>query len=226
MGRKLEKYISGGEIVMKTLSEKGVQIGFGLVGNPISPMLVYASKYEIKIISVRHELNAIHMADGWAQKSKKPGVVFVTAGPGFTNTYSGIIKAHKAGTPLVIITASISQISRDCGALQELEELDTIKRYSIKLQIFVHNDSSWGICKSAQRLLYLTEESVDIRDTRYELISEAFGHKGLLINTIDELHNALSDTRALKETICYNLIMDTNEYSPGAIKYNEVLKIK
>ena len=49
-------------------------------------MLVESEKLDIKIIDVRHEVNAVFAADAMSRLSGVPGVAIVTAGPGVTNT--------------------------------------------------------------------------------------------------------------------------------------------
>ena len=54
---------------------------------------------KIKLILVRHEQGATHMADGYARATGKPGVVLVTSGPGATNTVTGLLTALMDSVP-------------------------------------------------------------------------------------------------------------------------------
>jgi acetolactate synthase-1/2/3 large subunit len=58
---------------------------------------------KIKLILVRHEQGATHMADGYARSTGKPGVVLVTSGPGATNTVTGLLTALMDSAPMVVI---------------------------------------------------------------------------------------------------------------------------
>ena len=58
---------------------------------------------DIKLVLVRHEQGATHMADGYARATGKPGVVLVTSGPGATNTVTGLLTAHMDSSPIIVL---------------------------------------------------------------------------------------------------------------------------
>ena len=79
--------ITGAEIVIKALIDQGVDTVFGYPGGAILP--IYDELFQqkkIKHILVRHEQAATHAAEGYARSTGKIGVVFVTSGPGATNS--------------------------------------------------------------------------------------------------------------------------------------------
>lgn len=122
--------ITGGELVVLSLKKYFVDKVFTLVGNHLSPILVHAHKHQLEVIDVRHEQAAVHMADGYAQTTRTPGVAMVVGGPGFTNSITGIVKAYMANTPmLVIVGASVPQ-QKDCGGLQDMNQIGMIKEYT------------------------------------------------------------------------------------------------
>jgi len=86
---------------------------------PIFDALVDAP--ELKIILVRHEQGATHMADGYAKATGKTGVVLVTSGPGATNTVTGILTAHMDSVPLVILTGQTITQNLGKDAFQEAD---------------------------------------------------------------------------------------------------------
>ena len=86
---------------------------------PIFDALVDAP--ELKIILVRHEQGATHMADGYAKSTGKTGVVLVTSGPGATNTVTGILTAHMDSVPLVILTGQTITQNLGKDAFQEAD---------------------------------------------------------------------------------------------------------
>jgi acetolactate synthase-1/2/3 large subunit len=67
---------------------------------PIFDALVDSS---IKLIMVRHEQGATHMADGYARATGKAGVVLVTSGPGATNTVTGLLTALMDSVPIIVL---------------------------------------------------------------------------------------------------------------------------
>ena len=59
---------------------------------------------DIRFISVQHEQNAAHMADGYSRVTNRHGVCIAQNGPGITNFVTGIAAAYWAHSPVVAIT--------------------------------------------------------------------------------------------------------------------------
>ena len=125
MKKKREKNssISGSEILLKSLIEEGVDTIFGYPGGAIMPVFdaLYDYRKELNHILVRHEQGAIHAAQGYARAAGKAGVVFVTSGPGATNTITGIADAMIDSTPLVIISGQVVSSLLGTDAFQEID---------------------------------------------------------------------------------------------------------
>lgn len=119
--------VSGGALAAQVMKNDGIRHLFGLVGGHIYPIFEGCVEMGIKVIDVRHEESAAHMAEGWALSTGKPGVCIGTAGPGFTNMLTGIANSYAGSTPLLAIggRASINQF--DTGALQDFNQLDVVK---------------------------------------------------------------------------------------------------
>ena len=118
----MKKRMNGAQIVVEVLKKQGVEYIFGYPGGacmPIFDALVDAP--ELKIILVRHEQGATHMADGYARSTGKTGVVLVTSGPGATNTVTGILTAHMDSVPLVILTGQTITPNLGKDAFQEAD---------------------------------------------------------------------------------------------------------
>ena len=114
--------MNGAQIVVEALKRQGVEYIFGYPGGacmPIFDALVDAP--EQKIILVRHEQGATHMADGYAKATGKTGVVLVTSGPGATNTVTGILTAQMDSVPLVILTGQTITPNLGKDAFQEAD---------------------------------------------------------------------------------------------------------
>jgi len=92
-----------GTAIAKVLHAHGVKFVFCLAGGHIAPILVGAEDAGIRVIDVRHEVNAVFAADAVARISGVPGVAAVTAGPGVTNTVTAIKNASMAQTPVVLL---------------------------------------------------------------------------------------------------------------------------
>jgi acetolactate synthase-1/2/3 large subunit len=76
---------------------------------------------KIKLILVRHEQGATHMADGYARASGKPGVVLVTSGPGATNTVTGLLTAQMDSAPMIVICGQTNATNLGKDAFQEAD---------------------------------------------------------------------------------------------------------
>ncbi|MDH5237077.1 MAG: thiamine pyrophosphate-binding protein, partial [Acidimicrobiia bacterium] len=76
---------NGGEALIKSLENEGVEVIFGLPGGAILPVYDPILDSSIRHILVRHEQGAGHMAEGYAHATGKPGVAMVTSGPAATN---------------------------------------------------------------------------------------------------------------------------------------------
>jgi thiamine pyrophosphate-dependent acetolactate synthase large subunit-like protein len=77
---------------------------FGIVGSAYMDALDLFEPAGIRFISVAHEQNAAHMADGYSRVSGRHGVCIAQNGPGVTNFVTGIAAAYWAHSPVVAIT--------------------------------------------------------------------------------------------------------------------------
>src|SRR5262245_58109894 len=98
-----QKIPTGGEKIVQCLEREGVEYIFGLSGGAAMPIFDALVDSKIKLILVRHEQGATHMADGYARSTGRPGVVLVTSGPGATNTVTGLLTALMDSAPVIVI---------------------------------------------------------------------------------------------------------------------------
>ncbi|MEA2832071.1 MAG: hypothetical protein QOG66_273 [Methylobacteriaceae bacterium] len=112
----------GADIVVRTLDRAGLTNIFTLSGNHIMPIFDAAIGTRLKLIHVRHEGAAVHMADAWGRLSGMPGIALVTGGPGHANAIGALATAQAAESPLILLSghASLDEIGR--GAFQELPQ--------------------------------------------------------------------------------------------------------
>jgi len=117
----------GGYLAAKALKNEGVECIFTLCGGHIQSIYGGCLDLGIKIIDVRHEQAATHAADGWARVTRKPGVAIVTAGPGLTDSITGIANAMRAGSPMIVIGGQAPVFQFEKGALQETDHLALVR---------------------------------------------------------------------------------------------------
>ncbi len=131
--------LSGGEIVVQSLKDEGVEFLFGYPGGAVLHLYdAIFHQQEVKHILVRHEQAAVHSADAYARSTGKPGVVLVTSGPGATNAVTGIATAHLDSIPMVIISGQVGTPVIGSDAFQEVDMVG-ITRPCVKHNLLVKN---------------------------------------------------------------------------------------
>jgi acetolactate synthase-1/2/3 large subunit len=131
--------MKGSKILLESLKKEGVEIIFGYPGGVVLPLFdeIYNEK-QIKLVLVRHEQGAAHMADGYARSTGKAGVCLATSGPGATNLVTGIATAYMDSIPIIALTGQVltSHIGND--AFQEAD-ITGITRPIVKHNYLVKN---------------------------------------------------------------------------------------
>lgn len=113
--------ISGARCLMEALTYQKVSTIFGLPGGQIMPVYDALLDSGIRHILVRHEQSAVHMADGYARASGRPGVCMATSGPGATNLVTGIATAYMDSSPVVAVTGQVPRPQIGTDAFQEAD---------------------------------------------------------------------------------------------------------
>ena len=113
--------LNGGQALIKSLEEEGVEVIFGLPGGAILPVYDPIIDSPIRHILVRHEQGAGHMAEGYAHATGQPGVAMVTSGPGATNIVTPLCDAYMDSVPMVCITGQVPLASIGSDAFQECD---------------------------------------------------------------------------------------------------------
>ncbi len=116
--------IRGADIVARTLDRAGHTTIFTLSGNHIMPLFDAAIGTRLRLIHVRHEAAAVHMADAWGRLTGQCGIVWVSGGAGFTNAAAALCTAQAGELPLVLISGhpGVKEVGR--GAFQELRQAE------------------------------------------------------------------------------------------------------
>jgi acetolactate synthase I/II/III large subunit len=124
---------SAAGVVARFLKARGVDRIFALCGGHIMPLWMRADAEGIRIIDVRDERAAVHMAHAHAELTGGLGVALVTAGPGVTNAMTGIANAHVSRTPVLVLSGVVPRPQENRGGLQDMthtELLHSITRYA------------------------------------------------------------------------------------------------
>jgi len=112
-----------GHALVEALIEQGVDTVFGVPGESYLAVLdgFHEHRERIRFIACRQEGGAAFMADAQGKLSGRPGVCFVTRGPGATNASIGVHTAFQDSTPLVLFVGQVASDQRDREAFQEID---------------------------------------------------------------------------------------------------------
>ena len=112
-----------GHLLVECLMAQGVTHAFGVPGESYLAVLdgFHAYRDHIRFVTCRQEGGAAFMADAQGRLSGRPGVCFVTRGPGATNASIGIHTAFQDSTPMVLFVGDVGSDFRDREAFQELD---------------------------------------------------------------------------------------------------------
>lgn len=114
---------SGGQILVDQLKIHGVDLAFGVPGESYLAVLdaLYDARDKIRLITCRHEAGAANMAEAYGKLTGKPGICFVTRGPGATHASIGLHTAFQDSTPMILF---IGQVARDQMEREAFQEID------------------------------------------------------------------------------------------------------
>jgi acetolactate synthase I/II/III large subunit len=112
-----------GHALVEALIAQGVHTCFGVPGESYLAVLdgFHEHREHIRFIACRQEGGAAFMADAHGKLSGRPGVCFVTRGPGATNASIGVHTAFQDSTPMVLFVGQVASDQRDREAFQELD---------------------------------------------------------------------------------------------------------
>lgn len=115
------------EWIARFLARRGVDRVFGLQGGHIQPIWDHVARLGIRIIDVRDEGAAVHMAHAHAELTGALGVAMVTAGPGVTNCVTAMANASLARAPVLLIGGCTSRPQANMGPLQDIPHVDILR---------------------------------------------------------------------------------------------------
>ena len=112
-----------GHLLVECLVEQGVTHAFGVPGESYLAVLdgFHAYRDRIRFVINRQEGGAAFMADAQGRMTGRPGVCFVTRGPGATNASIGVHTAFQDSTPMVLFVGDVGSDCRDREAFQEMD---------------------------------------------------------------------------------------------------------
>ncbi len=119
---------TGGKILVDNLLLQGADVAFCVPGESYLEVLdaLYDVRDRLKLVVCRQEGGAAYMAEACGKLTGRPGIVFVTRGPGASNAAIGIHTAQQDSTPLI---AFIGQVGGDFKDREAFQEVDYARMY-------------------------------------------------------------------------------------------------
>ncbi|MDM8349570.1 thiamine pyrophosphate-binding protein [Pseudomonas sp. sp1636] len=114
---------SGGQILVDALRINGVERAFCVPGESYLAVLdaLHDARDEIDLVVCRQEGGAAYMAEAYGKLTGKPGICFVTRGPGATNASVGVHTAYQDSTPMILFIGQVARDQMDREAFQEID---------------------------------------------------------------------------------------------------------
>jgi acetolactate synthase-1/2/3 large subunit len=114
---------TGGEILVAGLLEQGAKLAFGVPGESYLAVLdaMVDVRDRFRFIVCRQEGGAAYMAEAFGKLTGRPGLAFVTRGPGAANAAIGIHTAAQDSTPMIVFVGQVGGDMADREAFQEID---------------------------------------------------------------------------------------------------------
>ena len=114
---------AGGRILVDQLVVHGVDLAFTVPGESFLPVLdaLYDVRERLKLVVCRHEAGAANMAEAYGKLTNRPGICFVTRGPGASHAAIGVHTAFQDSTPMILFIGDVGSDFRAREAFQEVD---------------------------------------------------------------------------------------------------------
>src|SRR5207249_2415121 len=121
--RRLLFMRTGGKILVENLLLQGADLAFCVPGESYLEVLdaMYDVRDRFRLIVCRQEGGAAYMGEAYGKLTGRPGIVFVTRGPGASNAAIGIHTAQQDSTPLIVFVGQVGSDFKDREAFQEID---------------------------------------------------------------------------------------------------------
>jgi len=110
-----------GRLLVDCLAAQSVERVFCIPGESFLAALDGLHDSGLDVVTARHEGGAAMMAEATGKLTGRPGVAFVTRGPGATNASAGVHVAFQDSTPMVLFIGQVASTQRDREAFQEVD---------------------------------------------------------------------------------------------------------
>jgi acetolactate synthase-1/2/3 large subunit len=114
---------TGGQILVDQLRIHGADLAFCVPGESYLGVLdaLWDAREAIRLVTTRNEIGACNMAEAYGKITGRPGICFVTRGPGASHAMVGIHTAFQDSTPLILFVGQVAREAREREAFQEID---------------------------------------------------------------------------------------------------------
>jgi acetolactate synthase-1/2/3 large subunit len=121
-------FLTGARLLVDSLRAQLTDTIFTVPGESFLAVLdaLYDVRDEIRLVVCRHESGAANMAEAHGKLTNRPGICFVTRGPGASNACIGVHTARQDSTPMIVF---VGQVSRDALEREAWQEIDYRQMY-------------------------------------------------------------------------------------------------
>lgn len=114
---------TGGQVLVEALKINGAEVIFGVPGESYLAALDAIRDHgnALRYITMRQEGGASFAAAAYGDLTGRPGICFVTRGPGVTSATIGLHTAMQGSTPMILLIGQISRPYRDREVFQEID---------------------------------------------------------------------------------------------------------
>lgn len=114
---------TGAQVLVDALLRNDTTEAFAVPGESYLSVLdaLYDCQDRLRLVTCRHEAGAANMAEAYGKMTGKPGICFVTRGPGASHASIGVHTARQDSTPMILF---IGQVARDMREREAFQEID------------------------------------------------------------------------------------------------------
>jgi acetolactate synthase-1/2/3 large subunit len=141
------------DVIVGRLLAHGTRQVFTVAGESYLDVLdaLYDARDALQLVTCRHEAAAAHMAEASGKLDGRPGVAFVTRGPGLTHASIGVHTAQQDATPMLLFVGDVAREDRFRRAFQEVSLVQTFADLAkAVVQIDLPEDVLGQPCPTAQ----------------------------------------------------------------------------
>ena len=192
---------TGGRILVDQLILHGVRQLFCVPGESYLAVLDALHDAEIAVTVCRQEGGAAMMAEAQGKLTGRPGICFVTRGPGATNAAAGIHIAHQDSTPLIVF---VGQVARGALGREAFQELDYSAVFGTMAKWVVQIDDARRVPELVSRAFHVATSGRPgpvVIALPEDMLTDAVQAADALPYAVAETHPGVDAMRALAERL-------------------------